>query len=184
MAATSYLRALYLAYLSNPAVDRPIYRAMRRGKVRGILELGIADGGRARRMIEVAGRYCPLKEIQYTGVDLFEGRSSADGPGMTLKLAHRLLRATAARVRLIPGDPHSALARWANALGPVDLLVVSPRLEPESLAKAWFYVPRLLHAESLVFQEDLLPGGQRALRVVAPAEVHALAAAAATRRAA
>ena len=184
LATPSRLRVLYLSYFSTPAVDRPIYRAIRQQKVRKILELGIADGRRAVRMIEVAGRCNPTEKIEFTGVDRFEGRSSADGPGATLKMAHRLLHATGARVQLIPGDPFAGLSRCANAIGQVDLIVISPRLDPRSLAKAWFYVPRLLHGQSQVFQERLLPGGRRTLESIAHGDVDALAAVAAAQRAA
>ena len=184
LATTSRLRILYLSYFSTPAVDRPIYCAIRRHKVRKILELGIADGRRAMRMIEVAGRYCPPEKIEFTGVDPFEGRSSADGPGATLKLAHRVLHRTGARVQLIPGDPFAGLSRCANAIGQVDLIVISSRLDPRSLAKAWFYVPRLLHGQTQIFHERLLPGGRRALEPVGHSDIEAMAAVAAAQRAA
>ena len=98
MPPTSRLRVFYLSYFSNPAGDRLIYRTIRRQKVRTILELGIGFGQRAVRMIEIAGCYHPIREVRFTGVDLFEARSSADGPGVTLKMAHRLLNATGARI--------------------------------------------------------------------------------------
>jgi len=107
-----------------------------------------------------------------------------DGPGVTLKMAHRLLHATGARVQLIPGDPFAGLSRTANSLGKVDLLVVSGRLDPQQLAKAWFYVPRLLHEQSVVLMEKQLPGGHTSVRSAADDEIETLAAAAAGRRAA
>ncbi len=184
LATTSSLRVFYLSHLSSPAADRPIYRAIRCQRVRKILELGIADGRRAMRMIDLAARYHLPEEIQFTGLDLFEDRTSADGPGVTLKMAHRLLKATGARVRLIPGDPFAGLSQVANSLGQVDLIVTSPRIDPRSLARAWFYVPRLLHQRSQVFQGGILPGGEPTLRLLAHSEIDSLAAAAATQRAA
>jgi len=163
LATTSRLRVLYLSRLSNPAAERVIYRAIQGQRVSRILELGIADGSRAARMIEVAAYCREPKDIQYFGLDLFEARSSSDGPGVTLKLAHRRLSATGARVKLIPGDPFSGLSRCANLLGQLDLIVVSARLEPRSLAKAWFYLPGLMHRQTRVFQEVMRPGGVRAI---------------------
>jgi len=135
-------------------------------------------------MIEVASRFSPLPQIRFTGMDLFEARSAVDGPGVTLKMAHRLLSATGARIQLVPGDPCTGLARVANTLGQVDLVVISPRLDPRRLARAWFYVPRLLHERSQVLLERLLPGGRTSLRLVSRSEIESLAAAAAGRRAA
>ena len=180
----SRLRAFYLSYLSTPTSDRPIYRAICRQRVQKILELGIGTGQRAVRMIELAGLFCPLPEIEFSGIDLFESRSAAAGPGMSLKMAHRLLGRTGAGIQLIPGDPYTGLARAANRLGRLDLVIVSARLDPRSLALAWFYVPRLLHDRTHVFQERLLPGGRTSLRLVAADEVRTLAAGAVLRRAA
>ncbi|MHC4177622.1 MAG: hypothetical protein ACYSWU_08950 [Planctomycetota bacterium] len=184
MANTSRLRALYLSYLSTPTGDRLIYREICRRKVRKILELGVGSGQRAVRMIQLAGLFRPLGEIEFSGMDLFESRSAADGPGMSLKMAHRLLGRTGAHIQLIPGDPYIGLARSANSLGQLDLVVVSARLDPVSLARAWFYVPRLLHDRTLVFQERLLPGGNTSVRLLSTDEVRSLASASVVRRAA
>jgi len=141
-----------------------------------MLELGIGFGERATRMIEAAARFHPREEIEFTGIDLFESRSSADGPGVTLKLAHRLLKSTGARVLLLPGDPMAALSQGANAIGQVDLMVVSSRLDPGSLAAAWFYVPRLLTPQTQVFLEETVAGGKVAVRPVERAEIETWAA--------
>ena len=176
---TSRLQVFYLSYLSQPAHSRPIYRAICRQRVRSILELGIGIGQRAMRMIEVAGCFRPTSEIRFTGLDLFEARAAVDGPGVTLKMAHRLLKATGARIQLVPGDPVRGLSQVANALGKVDVIVVSSRLDPRQLARAWFYVPRLLHGQSQVFIETLVPGGGVSVRSVTRSKIDTLAAAAA-----
>ncbi|OHB68792.1 MAG: hypothetical protein A2V70_19095 [Planctomycetes bacterium RBG_13_63_9] len=184
MPNTSRLRLIYLLYFSQPSEYRPVYRAIHRQQARKILQLGLGIGQTALRMIEVAGRLTPLRQIHFAAVDPFDARSAADGPGVTLKMAHRLLTSTGARVHLVPGYPSVELARVANSLGQVDLLVLSARQNLRDSDRAWFYVPRLLHERSQVFLERLLPGGSTALRLVPRGEIDALAAAAARRRAA
>ncbi len=184
MPVRNLLKLAQLSYLSAPASDRPIYRAIRRHKVCKILEIGIGFGRRAARMIDAARLISPLEEIHYTGIDLFEDRVSADGPGVTLKLGHRLLRETGARIHLIPGDPLTALARTANELGKLDLVVISARQNRQALGRAWFYLPRLLHANSQLFVEAALPAGRMMMRPVALDEINALAAISRPRRAA
>jgi hypothetical protein len=76
------------------------------------------------------------------------------------------------------------LARVANSLGQVDLVVVSSRLDPARMANAWFYLPRLLHSRSQVLQEAMLAGGRSTMRRVSEDELQALAGRAAGRRAA
>jgi hypothetical protein len=183
LSTTSRLRSLYLTHFSQPASSRPIYQAILRTRARRLLELGIGFGERATRMIDAAARTYPRREIEFTGIDLFESRSSSDGPGVTLKLAYRLLKSTGARILLLPGDPLSALSQGANAIGEVDLVVVSARLDPQSLAAAWFYVPRLLGPRSRVFLECVVPGGGVAVRAVNRAEIDGWAAVARRRAA-
>ena len=166
-------------------LDRPIYRAIRRGQFRKIVELGIGIGQRAVRMIEVAGSDGSPGEVRYTGIDLFEARSAIDGPGVTLKMAHRLLKATGARVQLLPGDPFTALSRAANGLTGTDLLIISARQDPRPLARAWFYIPRMLHAQSLVLIEEVpVAGGPLVVRRVGADEIARLASRVSHRRAA
>ena len=69
-------------------------------------------------------------------------------------------------------------------LGPIDLLVISGRLPPQQLAQAWFYVPRLLHEQSQVFLETVLPTGRTAMQPVAHGEIETWAASTRHRRAA
>jgi len=184
LADTSRLRTLFLRHLSKPPHNRPIYQAIAQRRVTFILELGIGSGQRALRMIEAAAAIAPVDQVRYTGVDLFEARAPSDGPYLTLKRAHSLLRATGAQVRLVPGDPFAALALAANALGPTDLVVISQGLEENSLAKAWFYLPRTLHAESVVLREFATPLGELSVREIPSEEIVRLAAAAVARRAA
>ena len=46
--------------------------------MRSILEMGIGDGQRALRILELASQHCPASEIRYTGVDLFEANPSGE----------------------------------------------------------------------------------------------------------
>ena len=178
MPVTTFLRTTYLSYFSSPASDRLIYQTICRQKVRSILECGIGIGGRAVRMIEMARLASPGVEIRYAGIDRFEGRSAADGPGVSLKMAHRLLTDTHAKVRLIPGDSATALAQVANTLSNTDLVVISARQNTPALATAWYYLPRILHPGSQVLLETSRPGGRIELRRIPPPEIVTLAAAA------
>jgi len=181
---SSRWKVLYLAHLSTPAADRTVYRAIGRRRATKILELGIGNGRRAVRMIQAAGHRIGTESVRYVGLDPFEARTAADGPGVTLKMAHRLLTSTGARVRLLPGDPLHSLAVHANQLGQYDLIVVSSRLDRASLAGVWFYVPRLLHAKSQVMLESTALGGKLSLRSVSRREIESLASETAARRAA
>ena len=181
MSAASRLRYLYLAYLSKPKAQRPLYRLIRRYRPRRIVEIGIGDCQRAIRMIGVAQRFAG-EPIQFTGIDMFEA-APAPRRALSLKAAYRRLRLSGARIRLEPGDPQWALARAANSLTGTDLLVISADVDAESLAAAWFYVPRMLHGDSLVLVEEAADGGP-GLRALSQVEIAQLARGTLVRRAA
>ena len=61
---------------------------------------------------------------------------------------------------MLPGNPFTALARSANALGPMDVILIAADQDAPSLERAWFYVPRLLRASTRVFQEIAGEGDQ------------------------
>ena len=150
------LRYLYLAYLSKPKSDRAIYRAIRRQNVRKILEIGIGGVPRALRMIDLAKRYAGGEAVRYVAIDLFEARPEGSG-GLSLKEAHRVFKATGAQVQLIPGDT-GAVARSANSLQNMDLVIISAEHDDAALEKSWFYLPRMLQPTSLVYRETRVDG--------------------------
>lgn len=164
MSAASRIKYAYYAYLSKPKSERPLYREIRRRRPQRIVELGIAADCRTLRMLQVAARYAG-GPVEYTGIDLFESRS-VDQDVLSLKAAHKLLKPLADKVRLLPGDPYSALASAANGLANTDLMIISRGQDPEALSRAWFYVPRMLKPETLVLQEQVVEGEVPGTRLV------------------
>lgn len=152
MSQMGVVKFSYLAYLSQPASDRPIYKWLNQHPISKIVELGVGDAVRARRILELAVAIQPNAPIHYTGIDLFEARP-ANQEQLTLKAAYRMLRALPVRSRLVPGDPYTALARIANELTGTDLLIIASDQDPEQLRRAWSFVPRMLHPASQVFLE-------------------------------
>jgi len=177
LALSTQLRLFYLFHLSKPASDRPIYQTIYRRRFKRIVELGMGTGERARRLIEVASRHFPAQEIAYTGIDPFEARGAHDSPGLALKDAYRLLRATGARVRLVPGDPLAIFSAMANDLGAADLVLIAWPLDRAFLPRACYYLQRMLHDGSLVLLEEHPAYGTEAkVRVVSQDRIRALAA--------
>lgn len=174
------LRYLYLACCSQPAWERCLYKQMRCRPIARVLEVGMGDGRRARRLIELARAWRPTQPFDYTIIDPFE---LVPG-GLSIKAAHQMLARTGARYRLIPGDPLGALAATANTLLGQQLVIITIPVEPEARAALWFYVPRLLADDALVYLADASgPGGTCVLRPVSREEVLARAAAARRRAA-
>lgn len=184
MSIVNRLRYLYLAWFSKPKSERLIYRTIVKWRVASILEIGIGDGQRSLRMLELAAR-CQHETVRYAAIDQFEMRPEEHGPPFPLKDAHRQLRQTAVQARLMPGDPFSALSRSANSLGTFDLIVVSACQNDDSLTRAWFYFPRMLHDRSHVLIEERNAGADEPqFRVLERSDIESLAQAHTRRRAA
>lgn len=182
MSAASLIKYLHLAYLAKPAANRIIFRHIRKSRASQLVCVGLGSGQVARHMIQVAVTQAPRRRMRFVGIDQFESRP-AGSPVLSLKSAYQLLSPLGARVQLIPGDPWSALARSANTLLDTDLLVIDAHQDAQSLAQAWFYVPRMLHDQSLVLLETLGPdGAESTFRVLDLAAVRKLAAHATPRR--
>ncbi len=183
MAAASWFRYLYLSRASRPKSVRQLYRLVKRQQVCRIVEVGIGDLHRSVSLVEVAQRYASGKKVVFTGIDWFEARAKELAP-LSLKEAYRALRATGANVRLGPGVPATSLAAAANAHQNTDLILISASIADADLDAAWFYVPRMLYARSVVLRERSDSNGEPVFEQIASQQIAAWAAATPGRRAA
>jgi hypothetical protein len=181
----SLLRSVYLLYLSQPASDHALYRAVRSCPIRSIVELGISLTSRTPRLLEITAWRTASLPLRYTGIDLFEARA-ANQPSLSLKHAFASLQSSQVRIQLVPGDPATALRRTANSLVGTDLLIIAADQDTNSLAAAWTWMPRMLTPSSLIFwEESAEKPGQATWRQLTIADIQRLAAASKpTRRAA
>ena len=183
MATANWFRYAYLAHVSRPKSVRQLFRLVKRHRFSRIVEVGISDMQRAVALVEVAQRFAGEQTISYTGIDWFDARSHELAP-LKLKDAYRVLRATGANVRLVPGSPSASLVTCANAHANTDFIVIASSVEDCELERAWFYVPRMLHAASIVLREGRNADGEPIFMPIASKQLNAWAAAAGSRKAA
>lgn len=159
MAAANWFRYTFLAHLSRPKANRQLFRLAKRQQVCRIVEIGIGDLSRAVSLIEVAQRFAGDQKVWYTGIDMFDARQTGRAP-LAMKETYRILRATEANIRLVPGMPHMSLSAAANAHQNTDLILIGSEISEADLRGAWFYVPRMLHAKSIILSEKVDANGQ------------------------
>lgn len=159
MAAANWFRYAYLAHIARPTGHRQLFRLAKRHQLCRIVEVGVSDIARTTSLIEVAQRFATDQKVWYTGIDWFESRPSEQAP-LSLKEAYRVLRATGANIRLVPGAPAASLAAAANAHQNTDLLLIAPYVSESDLMGAWFYVPRMLHEQTVILNEHRGSDGQ------------------------
>lgn len=184
MSPSGLIRSTWLLYFSKPAGDRQLLKAIKGRTIRSIVEIGVGDASRIGKVLEVLGWNNQPEPIRYTGIDLFEARPASQ-PRMPLKSAFQHFKETGAKFQLVPGDPYSALARTANSLAGTDLLLIGSDQLGESLDRAMSYLPRMIHGETLIFQEEHeRTSSKHAYRKIAVDEIQKRASAMKSRRAA
>lgn len=149
----------YLCNFAKPAADRLLYKQLKSSGVQSVVEIGIGQGERMTALAKVATLLRPEVKIKYTGIDLFEGRPQGSA-GLELREAHRRFSSLGMKVQLAPGDAYSALARLANSLAGTDWVIISADQDPQTVAKAMRYLPRMLGPESIVFIEERSAAGE------------------------
>jgi hypothetical protein len=183
VAAANWFRYTFLARLARPKGNRQLYRTVKRHAVSRIVEIGMSNLERAESLIQVAQRFAGDKKVWYTGIDMFDARPTGRAP-LALKETYRRLRATDANVRLVPGVPRMSLASAANAHQNTDLIVIGAEVSENDLHGAWFYVPRMLHANSIILSERQETDGQLSFNSITRTQIAEWATRDATRRAA
>lgn len=150
----SLIQYLSWSQLSKPLNDRIAYRAIKKYKVRSIVEFGLCEGVRCERMISIAQKYSGASTVRYTGVDPFESRDALESPLKLIDM-HRKLNGMGAKAQLVPGAFADAIPRIANAHLKTDLVVIQATsetdlFEDDRFAEAWRFMPRMLHPTSQV----------------------------------
>jgi hypothetical protein len=147
------------------------------------MEVGLSDVAFTLSLIEVAQRFAGDQKVAYSGLDWFDARPKQMSP-LTLKDAYRTLHATAASVRLVPGPAAASLAAVANAHQNTDLILISSAVTAEELQSVWFYVPRMLHHQSVILREQITSAGEKSFEWLSLSQIAEWAGRAGGRRAA
>jgi len=154
MKPISALKYFAWSNFSKPTNDRVAYRAIKKHQFRSIVEIGLTEGVRCKRLIQVAQKYSDAPNVRYTGVDAFDDRDPSETPIKLIEM-HRELNGLGAKAQLVPGSFESSLERIANSHLRTDLMIVQrtnveDAFADAEFARAWRFIPRMLHAGSLV----------------------------------
>jgi hypothetical protein len=72
----------------------------------------------------------------------------------------------------------------ANAHQNTDLILISSAVTADELQSAWFYVPRMLHNQSVILREQISPSGEMSFEWISLSQIAEWAGRAGSRRAA
>jgi hypothetical protein len=127
MKPVSAAKFFHWTMLAKPASDRAIYRKIKKLRARSIVEIGLGDGVRAERIVQVAQKFIEM---------------------------HKRLTALGVKPQLVPGELGSSIRRIANSHTRTDLMIVSAGFQEADLDASWFYIPRMLCAGSFLMLQN------------------------------
>ena len=139
--------------MSKPACDRAIYQQVKKLRARSIVEIGLGDGVRTERIVQVAQKFGAGQTVKYTGIDLFDGRPEDQSPLKLIEM-HKRLTMLGIKPQLVPGNLIASIQRIANSHTRTDLMIVSAGFDQAELESAWFFVPRMLCAGSILMLQN------------------------------
>ena len=124
----NFFHSFYLTHFSKPAGHRAIYRHIQKEHPRKVLEIGIQRAERTLIMLQMMLQYRGDKsDLLYCCIDPFESRTPNDGPGLSLRKAHRLISRFGVTSRLIPATPACAVRQLHldRLIEKVDLVIIA-----------------------------------------------------------
>ncbi len=176
MSRLNWFQRFYWQKLAKPVSDRELFRALISQPISSVLEIGVGDGARMKRIVQLAELSPGTEQLRYVGVDGFESAKDG-GVHLTLKQAHQQAASLGVRANLIPGDLKSAIPRVAHKIGASDLVVVDGEFDPQSpLSGAigqWLF--HVTHPGTMLLATS--NKGGNLVRVAIPAQVAQRAAA-------
>lgn len=137
-----------------------LYSYIKTSQPAKILEIGLWNGNRAKKMIETAIQYSNAKDIHYYGFDLFESLPEdehnyehAKKP-LTLEQIKNKLQETGANITLFKGNTNDTLASSVTSLPPMDFIFIDGGHSLETIDNDWNYCSKLMHAQTIVIFDD------------------------------
>jgi len=158
MSRQSWWQKIYWTRFAKPIEERTLFKYLIQHPVSSILEVGVGEGARMKRIAKLVNLASGSDQLRYIGVDEFE---SAQGrPFLTLKQAHRLASQMGFKASLIPGSAPQALPRVAHKFGPSDLIIIDGGIDLSSpttgVIGSW--LNRLAHSQSTVIASNQVGG--------------------------
>lgn len=169
MGRLNWFQRFYWQKLAKPVAERELFRLLLAQPIASVLEIGVGDGERMKRIVQLAQLAPSATQLRYVGVDGFE--SAQDGaPHLTLKQAHQLASQLGLRATLIPGDLRSAMPRVAHKVGANDLVIVDGEFDLSSptTGPVGHWLQHITHPQSIVLAATRR--GERLVRIEIPGQ--------------
>lgn len=167
MSRLTWMQRVYWTRFSKPLSDRELVRYLIATPISSILEIGLGDGSRMKRIAQLVSLPEGVEKLRYVGVDEFEAAKDPQ-QHLSLKTAHQMATYLNFKATLIPGDLKSAVPRVAHKMGASDLIVINGGLDiskPE-LGPIGTWLNHIASDNSAIFASS--NAGENLVRVAKP----------------
>jgi len=110
------------------------------------MEIGVADGENAKRMVMAAYKNFPVEDVEYYGFDLFGWNDDSH-----MKRVIKKLEATGCKFKLFKGDSTITLTKFVKDLPMMDLIFIDGGHSYPTVDSDWENSKNLMHDETAVF---------------------------------
>lgn len=138
---------------------RPFTALVSRLHPQRILEIGVAKGWGAERMIKAAGGR--EHDIEYYGIDLFRKCTANKFTSTPMNQIYKKLEKLDAEIFLFAGDSHEVLHAMISALPKMDLIYIDGDHTKKGAERDWKGVWPFMHPDTVVVFDDYVGVGVR-----------------------
>ena len=136
------MRSCRLGYGSHSFLNEYILR----NSCKKIMEIGVAAGENATKMVMVASRNFPAEEVEYYGFDTFGGKDDSQ-----MKQVRQKLEKTGCKFRLFKGDSVKKLPKVLKNLPTMDLIFIDGGHSYSTVKSDWENSEFLMNQDTAVF---------------------------------
>lgn len=114
------------------------------------MEVGIANGENAKRMVDTAKTHSPSEKIRYYGFDIFS-ENVPEEKDSQLKSVKRKLNDTGCNFTLFKGDSTTTLPNNVHKLPIMDLIFIDGGHAYQTVKSDWSHSKRLMDTNTAIF---------------------------------
>ena len=141
---------------------------IRRRRCKRIMEIGVADGENARKMVTIASEIFPKGEVEYFGFDTFGWKDDSK-----MKQVRKKLESIGCQIKLFKGDSVKTLPEVLKHLPMMDLIFIDGGHSYTTVKSDWNNSKSLMHHETAVFFHNCdLSGPKRVVDNISREEYH------------
>ena len=141
-----------------------LFEAIKKNKLKRIMEVGTWNGERALEMIETAKKYNKAEDIEYYGFDLFDMmtdeifKEEVSKRPLSQEYIKGALEKTGAKIYLFKGFTKDTMPEVVSSLPKMDLIFIDGGHHIDTIKNDWYYSQKIMDDNTVVIFDDYWSG--------------------------